>query len=271
MKKKKKIPPLPEIPAGIFAIDTHCHLDMSAYEDDCDLIISRAFAAGVKKIITVGIDLPSSQKAMALAEKNQGIFAAIGMHPHHAGEVSADDYAVLTKLAKHPKVVAYGEIGMDLARDYCPVEVQRSQYHYQVKLAKKLNLPVIIHDRDAHDEVLAILQKEAPFPAGGLIHCFSGDRTLAQEILALGFYISIPGVVTFKGAKELQEVAQCLPIESLVLETDGPFLTPVPRRGKRNEPAYVLYTAQEIARLRDIPLDDLICQTTKNAEKLFGI
>jgi len=271
MSKKKIIPPIPKIAADIVAIDTHCHLDMPAYEDDCDLVIARALAAGVKKIITVGIDLPSSIKAVALADKNQGIFATVGVHPHHAAEVGDDDYALLTELAEHPKVVAYGEIGMDLARDYCPPAVQLAQYHHQVKIAKKLGLPVIIHDRDAHDDVLAILREEAPFPAGGLIHCFSGDLALAQEILGLGFYISIPGVVTFKGAKDLQEVAAALPIESLVIETDGPFLTPVPRRGKRNEPAYVLYTGQEIARLRGISLDDLVRQTTENAEKLFGI
>ena len=268
-KKSRKNIPLPQLSAGVTAIDTHCHLDMSAYKEDFQAIIERAFAAGVKKIISVGIDLDSSKAAVALAENIEGVFATVGIHPHYAADVTEGDCQELIALAKHPKVVAYGEIGLDLVKKYTPLDVQIECFQRQVILAKTLNLPLIIHDREAHEEVMRILQAEAPFPSGGVMHCFSGDLSLAEDVLALGFYVSIPGVVTFNKATTLQDVAKALPGDSLLIETDGPFLAPVPMRGKRNEPSYVLYTAQEIAKLRGSSLDSFVAQTTKNAERLF--
>ncbi len=272
MSKKKKIrAPLPLLSEEISVIDTHCHLDMSAYEQDCDKVIQKAFGAGVSKIVTIGIDLASSQAAVRLAEKYAGIYASVGIHPHNVEGVTDRDYKELTLLASHPKVVAYGEIGIDLAKKYAPIKMQGEHFLRQVRLAKELALPVIIHDREAHTEVMAILKQEAPFPAGGVMHCFSGNMVFAQEVLGLGFYISIPGVVTFNKAEEMQEVARKISLDYLIIETDGPFLSPVPMRGKRNEPAYVLYTAEKIAQLRDVDLDEVAKRTTKNARKLFGI
>jgi TatD DNase family protein len=272
VSKKIKIKiSLPQLAQGSSVIDTHCHLDMSSYQEDCDSVIQKAFGAGVSKIITIGIDLASSREAVRLAEKYAGIYAAVGMHPHNIVGVTNNDYAELTTLASHPEVVAYGEIGIDLARDYAPAALQKEHFLLQVRQAKELALPLIIHDREAHNEVLEILRKEAPFPAGGVMHCFSGDLALAQEVIALGFYISIPGVVTFNNAAEMQEVARKISLDYLLLETDGPYLSPVPMRGKRNEPAYVLYTAEKIAQLREIDLGEVAKRTTENAKKLFGI
>lgn len=244
---------------------------MSAYGDDCPQVIARAQAAGVKTIFTVGIDLQSSEAAVHLADRYDNIYALVGIHPHHAREADPATYRRLGKLADHPKVIGYGEIGIDLFKDYAPVAIQKKVYLKQLHLAKELNLPVIIHDRDAHTEIIAGLQEVGPFPAGGLIHCFSGDKEVAQRFVDLGFYLSIPGVVTFKKALEIQEAAASIPLDRLLVETDGPFLAPEPWRGKRNEPAYTLYTAEKVAELKNISLDELARRTTANAARLFKI
>lgn len=268
MSKKKNIE-LPSLAPGLSVVDTHCHLDMEAYDIDREEVIAEARVAGVGKIISIGIDLKSSQRAVKLAERHQNIFATVGVHPHNVAETQESHYEKIMALAGHPKVVAYGEIGLDYAKKYAPENQQRDHFQRQVKMAKELNLPLVIHDREAHDEIMALLKESAPFPAGGVMHCFSGDRELADKVLALGFYISIPGVVTFNKADSLKEVVIHAPISSLLLETDAPYLAPVPRRGKRNLPAYVLHTAQKIAELKEIPLAEVARQTTKNAEKLF--
>ena len=270
-KKKRKHIPLPLLPPGITAIDTHCHLDMDAYDQDRQAVIENSLAAGIGTIITIGIDLESSRAALALAEQYSHIYCSIGVHPHNITGLTDQYYKELTALAAHPKVVAYGEIGMDRVRCQTPEDLQQEHFRRQVQIAKQLNLPLIIHDREAHQTVMEILESEAPFPAGGIMHCFSGDRELARQVLDLGFLISIPGVVTFNNAEMLQEVVRTTPLNCLVLETDGPYLSPVPRRGKRNEPANILYIAEKIAQLKEIELAEVVSCTTENARKIFRL
>ncbi len=269
-KKKKKIN-LPQLPAGINVIDSHCHLDMIGPGGDIDATITRAAVSGVAPIITVGIDLESSRKAVRLAAQYDSVYATVGIHPHNVQQADESTYAELEKLCRIPKVVAYGEIGLDYVKQYGPKNVQLEHYILQVDLAKKMELPLVIHDREAHDDILRILRKKAPFPAGGVMHCFSGDWRFAVQVLDLGFIISIPGVVTFKKAESMQEVAQKVPLGKLILETDAPFLAPEPWRGKENIPEYVLYTAQKIADLRGLSLEELARTTTANALRLFKI
>lgn len=267
---KKEIP-LPVAGSGAALIDTHCHLDMSAYQADYDALLLRAKDAGVTRIITVGIDLESSRRAIGLAEKCETIYATVGVHPHNVAELGEADYAELEDLCCHPKVVAYGEVGLDYVKNYAPVSLQKEHFGRQVELARKLRLPLVVHDREAHDDIMDMLESAGPFPAGGVMHCFSGDVTFARRVLALGFDISIPGVVTFAKAEMLQEAVREIPLNSLVLETDGPFLAPVPFRGKRNEPRLLLFTAQKVAELKGITLEEVARQTTMNAVRLFGL
>ncbi len=252
-------------------VDTHCHLDMESFADNLDQIIENGLQAGIKTVITIGIDLNSSQRAVRLAERYPSVFATVGVHPHDADKVTGKDFTMIGELAAHEKVIGYGEIGLDYARMYAEKERQKEIFTRQLILAKELNLPVIIHDRDAHADTLHALKNLAPFPAGGVMHCFSGSLDFAEEIIKLGFFISIPGIVTFKNARSLHEVARKIPAGVLVLETDAPFLAPVPYRGKRNEPAYIIHTAAKIAELRDIPIKELAEITSINAEKLFNL
>lgn len=270
MSKKKKAP-LPLLAKGEFVVDSHCHLDMEAFDDDCSEVVARAVQSGVRYILTIGIDLKSSQRAVAIAEQYPGVYSAIGVHPHHCTEMGEDDYETLMALARHPKVRAYGEIGLDYVKDYAPKDRQLEHFTYQVELAQKLGLPLIVHDREAHEDVMAILTAAAPFPAGGVMHCYSGDKYLAREVIGLGFYLSIPGVVTFAKALTTQEAVAEIPLESMLIETDGPFLAPEPYRGRRNESAYVLYTAQKIAEIKGVSLDEVAQQTAANSCRLFGL
>ncbi len=255
----------------ITLIDTHCHLDMQAYDSDLDQVLEQAAHAGIHKIITIGIDLASSKAAVNLAATYPQIYATIGVHPHEADKVTPTTLHELSHLAKAPKVVGYGEIGLDYAKNYAPHEVQRKVFAMQLELAKELNLPVVIHDREAHEETIQLLREIGPFEKRGVMHCFSGDVSLARQVIDLGFYISIPGIVTFKNAKELQEVAQTTDIQHLILETDGPFLAPVPFRGKRNTPAKIIHTAQMVADLKSMSLNDVATMTTHNATDLFQL
>ena len=268
---KKTERPLPVLGNGAALIDTHCHLDMSAYEADYEAVLARALAAGVTRIISVGINLETSRRAIGLAEQRQNIYATVGVHPHNVAELTEADYAELQGLCRHAKVVAYGEIGLDYVKNYAPIALQKEHFARQVVLAKELQLPLVVHDREAHDDIMEILEGAGPFPAGGVMHCFSGDATFARRVLALDFHISIPGVVTFAKAEMLQEAVREIPLGSLVLETDGPFLAPVPRRGKRNEPQLMLHTAQKVAELKGVSLDEVARQTTMNAVHLFGL
>jgi len=268
---KKTERPLPVLGNGAALIDTHCHLDMSAYEADFEAVLVRALAAGVTRIISVGIDLETSRRAIALAEQRQGIYATVGVHPHNVAELTEGDYGELQTLCRHAKVVAYGEIGLDYVKNYAPIALQKEHFGRQVALAKELQLPLVVHDREAHDDIMEILEAAGPFPAGGVMHCFSGDAAFARRVLALGFYISIPGVVTFAKAEMLHEAVREIPLGALVLETDGPFLAPVPKRGKRNEPQLLLFTAQKVAELKGVSLEEVARQTTMNAVRLFGL
>lgn len=271
MGKKKKKAPLPTLPPGVHIIDTHCHLDMLSTGEDISHIVSRAAASGVAAIITVGINIDSSEKAITIASQFDSVFATVGVHPHNVLELRDDSYAVLKKLCSRNKVVAYGEIGLDYVRQFAPQPVQREHFARQLALAKKMSLPIVIHDREAHADILHLLSQEAPYPAGGVMHCFSGDWEFAQKVLELNFIISIPGVVTFSKAAALQEVAKKIPLNRLILETDAPFLAPEPLRGKRNTPELMLYTAKKIAELRAISLEEVVMATTENALKLFNI
>lgn len=256
---------------NLHLVDSHCHLDMNPYRADIDAVLDRAEEVGVKQIVTVGIDPISSRKALSLAERYDNIFATIGVHPHAVAGITDADYEELRCLASHPKVVAFGEVGLDLFKKYAPEDLQIKHFKRQLQLASELELPLIIHDRDAHRQVMAMLQDAGPFPAGGVMHCFSGNMELAEKTLALGFMISIPGIVTFTKAEDLQKVAARVPLSSLLLETDGPYLAPNPKRGKRNEPAYLVYTARKVAELRGISLDELAIATTANATRLFKL
>lgn len=270
MGKKKSVPSLPRLADGVTLVDTHCHLDMSAYQEDLEQVLERAFSAGVSRIVTVGIDLESSRQAVVLAKQYPGLSATVGVHPHNVEGITELKYDELNVLAREPEVVAWGEIGMDMVRRYAPDDLQKKHFKLQVVMAKELSLPLIIHDREAHREIMEILRSEAPFPAGGVMHCFSGDTALAREVMDLGFFISIPGVVTYNRAEMLEEVVREVPLAKLLLETDGPYLTPSPFRGKRNEPSFLPYTAQKVADLKQVALNDVARQTTENAYTLFG-
>lgn len=269
----KRINTLPSLSSGVSLIDTHCHLDMAAYSEDLEDVLRRAARHHVHHIITIGIDIESSQGAIALAGKYANISATIGIHPHDVDRITAATYDILGELADNhrQKIVGYGEIGLDYVKEYSSADNQRRHFADQLILARDLHLPVVIHDREAHEDTLRILKETGAGANGGVMHCFSGDCEFAKRVLDLGFYISIPGVVTFKNAVALQEVARTIPLESMLVETDGPFLSPHPLRGKRNEPVNVVYTADFIAGLRNIALDEVAARTTANARALFQL
>ena len=252
-------------------IDTHAHLDMEDFDKDRDQVLERALQGGISHIITIGIDFSSSLKALQLANKYDFVFSTIGYHPHNATDVDPQALKELGRLASEPKTVAWGEIGLDFYRRYSPPNRQIKVFEEQLEMAIHYDLPVIIHVREAYDEVLTTLKKMDRGKLRGVIHCFSGDYDLASAFMELGYFISIPGTVTYKNALQVKDVASRIPLESLLLETDAPFLTPVPKRGKRNEPFFVTYTAQEIAQLRGIGFQELAHQTSENAKKLFNL
>ena len=251
--------------------DTHAHLNDEAYEADREEMIQRARQAGITLIVNIGFNLASSRESIDLADRYDLVYASVGIHPHDAAEAGPGYLEELQKMARHPKVVAIGEIGLDYYRDLSPRPVQRQVFLEQMALAKKLEKPIIIHDRDAHGAMMDMLRKEKLGPAGGVMHCYSGSWEMARELLAMGFYLSIAGPVTFPNASKLKEVAAKVPADRLLIETDAPYLTPVPYRGRRNEPAYILYTAAEIARVRGMAKDDLAKMCAENGRRLFQI
>lgn len=255
----------------MYLFDTHAHLDDSVFAGDLDKVLERAQAAGVVLILNAGFDLESSAAAVELAEKHREIYAAVGIHPHEAAGAGTDYLAELERLAAHPKVVAVGEIGLDYYRDLSPRRVQKKVFWEQLELAKKLGKPVIIHDRDAHGDVMDILRRWAPGLAGGVMHCYSGSWEMAREVISLGFYISLAGPVTYPNAVRLKDIAARLPEERLLVETDAPYLAPQAFRGKRNEPALVVHTVEEIARLRKKDPKYIAEITSENGRRLFGI
>ena len=249
-------------------IDTHAHLDSSDYNEDRVAVIARTFADGIG-VITVGVDLPSSKAALNLAKHHRFIWAGVGVHPHEARTFDAQVEKKLRELARDPKVVAIGEIGLDYYRDLSPRSTQRDVFAEQIELANDLHLPVIIHNRESTVAMLAILHKHRP--QQGVIHSFLGGIDLAQEFMDLGLYLGIGGPLTFKKNDILRDAVSKIPLERILLETDCPYLTPVPYRGKRNKPAYVRYVAEEIACLKRVSFEEVAAATTENAQRLLGI
>lgn len=247
--------------------DTHCHLHLRQFDPDRDEVVARAEAKGVTKIIEVGIDLESNKEAIALANRYPQIYAAVGIHPHEAGGATQGCWEELRTLASQPGVVAIGEAGLDYYRNYSPQEKQKEALKKQLSLARELKKPIILHDRKAHDDLLATIQEHRE-GLTGVFHCFSGDLAMAKQCLEMGFYISIAGPVTYKTAYQLQELARTLPLERLLLETDSPFLSPY---GGRNEPANVRAVAQKIAEVRGVSWEEIARTTTENAVFLFGL
>jgi TatD DNase family protein len=259
-----------ETPEHMHPIDTHAHLDMPEFKD-LPQVIQRAREAGVSTIMTVGIDPASCRKAIEIAGTYPGIFAILGVHPHDAANVGEKDLDSLKALARHEKVKAWGEIGLDFFRNLSPPAIQQEIFRRQITIAKELKLPVVIHSRSATRETITCLREERAGEMGGVIHCFSGDAKAARQYLEMGFLISIPGVVTFNKAEGLREVVKGLPADKLLLETDAPFLAPVPHRGKRNEPAYVSLTAAACAEIRGEDISVLADFTTRNARRVFRL
>ncbi len=249
-------------------VDTHAHLDLPNFEKDFDEVLARAQKIGVQKIINPGVDLISSQKAVELAEKFDHIFAAVGFHPSEAQKLTTDNFVALEKLATNSKVVAIGEIGFDFFRNPISPKIQKEAFGKQLNLAQKIQKPVIVHAREADDETLATIEK---FDVCGVFHCFGGDWNFAKKVIARGFSIGLTAIVTFPNAKNTHEVAQKIPLEKLLIETDCPFLAPQKFRGERCEPAHVLEVATRIAELKNLPLEEVTIATTRNAQKLFGI
>jgi TatD DNase family protein len=252
-------------------IDTHAHLDHERFKDDVDQVIERAKLAQVQSIITVGADLASSRQAVEFARRYPDVIATVGVHPHDADSVSDSVLNEIAILAQDEGVVAIGEIGLDYHYDFSPRDVQRRVFAIQISLARELELPIVVHVREAYQDVMSILKSEHAEDVGGIVHCFSGDREVAKDCLDMGFYISVGGILTFANSQELREIIRGLPMDRILLETDAPYLTPVPYRGKRNEPAYVVHVAEALDSLKGITFDEVAETTTLNACKLFGL
>ncbi|WP_243371981.1 TatD family hydrolase [Geotalea sp. SG265] len=253
-------------------IDSHAHIYGPEFKEDFDDMLKRAEDADVGQMIVVGTDLETSKAACDLANRYDNLFCAVGIHPHDAGEVTEESYEIIRDLAcTCPKVVAIGEIGLDFYRDRSPRHLQEEVFRRFIRLAREVSLPIIIHDRDAHEQVMAIVREEEAAAVGGVFHCFSGDLQLAQECIDLGFYISIPGTVTYPSNDALRQVVKGIKIERMLVETDCPYLTPVPHRGKRNEPAFVSITASKVAEIKGLSLEDVTRITTNNVHTLFNM
>lgn len=252
-------------------VDSHAHLDFEQFDQDRDAVIKNAQLANIAAIINIGINLETIKKSIELAETYNFIYATAGIHPHDANKMRSDQWDEFEKLLRHPKVVAIGEIGLDYYRDYSPHEVQKDVLQRQLELAVEHDLPVVVHTRNAWQDILPIFTEQHRGKLSGVFHCFSGMEAEAKAVLDAGYFISFTGVVTFKNAKALNIAANYVPLDRLLLETDCPFMAPEPFRGKRCEPAHVPYIASKIAEARKIDVAELAYQTNKNVEKLFGI
>jgi TatD DNase family protein len=251
-------------------VDSHCHLDFPDYAEERDAIVSRAREAGVGLMLTICTHVTRFAQVRALAELYPDVYCTVGIHPHEAANEPEIDAQRLMALASHPKVVGFGETGLDFYYEHAPRDRQAASFRAHIQAARETGLPVIIHTRDADVEMASILREEhakGPFP--GLIHCFSSGRDLADAALELGLFISISGIVTFKNADSLRETVRCVPLDRLLMETDAPFLAPIPLRGKRNEPSYVVHTAARVATERGISVSELNEATTANFLRLF--
>jgi TatD DNase family protein len=251
--------------------DTHAHLNAEQYNDDLEEVIERAQQEGVSRMVVVGFDRPTIEKAMELAERYEFIYACVGWHPVDAIDMTDKDLLWIEELAAHPKVVALGEMGLDYYWDKSPKEIQQEVFRRQIRLAKKVKLPIVIHNREATADIVEILKEEDAAEVGGIMHCFSGSPETAKECVNMNFYISLGGPVTFKNAKKPKEVAAEIPLDKLLIETDCPYLAPHPYRGKRNEPSYVRLVAEQIAEIKGLTYEEVAEATTGNAKKLFAI
>ncbi|HEY0657794.1 MAG TPA: TatD family hydrolase [Pyrinomonadaceae bacterium] len=258
-------------------VDSHCHIDGEAFDADRDEVVRRAKDAGVAAMLTVGTGNPHDgeiARAVETAEKYENVFASVGVHPHDAKLYDDKAENHLIDLVKSSaKVIAWGEIGLDFYYEHSPRDVQIEVFRRQIRTAKELNLPIIIHSRDADDETVEVLRAECSYSGfrGGIMHCFGGTAQMAKDLMEIGFLISFAGNVTFKKAENLREAARVVPLEKLLIETDCPFLAPVPFRGKRNEPAFVVNTANYLADFYDIEVEKLANQTTRNFMKFFNV
>jgi TatD DNase family protein len=250
-------------------VDTHCHLNSEQLAGDVEGAIARAEAARVERLVVVGFDMPSSEQAVRLAEAHSQVWAAVAVHPHDARHYDPAAEDRLRALARHERVVAIGEIGLDYHYDFSPRQAQIQAFRAQIGLAREVGLPLIIHCREAYSDVLDILETEAAGVPSIVMHCWAGALAEAERALALGMFLGIGGVVTFKNAETLREVVRAAPEDRLLLETDAPYLAPAPHRGKRNEPAYTALVAAKVAEVRGVPLERVIAATTANAERVF--
>jgi TatD DNase family protein len=254
-------------------IDSHAHIQGKEYAGEVAAVIERARQAGVEKIIAVGGagDMTSNTEAVALAESFPDIYATVGMHPHDAKDVGPEDLAELKELSAHPKVVAVGETGLDYYYSHSPYEVQRRVFAQFIHMARETELPIVVHERDAAKDAAELLRAEGEANLRGVIHCFTGDYQAACKYLDLGFYISFTGIITFKNADRLRAVVRQVPLDRMMVETDSPYLTPVPHRGKRNEPAHVRWVAETIAKVKEVDLETVARVTSENVRDLFAM
>jgi TatD DNase family protein len=254
-------------------IDSHAHIQGKEYVGETEAVLERARQAGVEQIIVVGGagDMSSNTTAVALADSFPGVYATVGMHPHDAKDVGTEELARLKELAAHPKVIAVGETGLDYYYNHSPRDVQSRVFTRFVQMARETDLPIVVHERDAARDCAELLRSEGSGKVRGVIHCFTGDYAAARDYLELGFYISLSGIITFKNADALRSVVQRVPLDRMLVETDSPYLTPVPHRGKRNEPAYVRWVAETIAKIKTISIEDVARTTTRNVQDLFKI
>lgn len=252
-------------------VDTHAHIVAEAFDDDRDAVIRRAKEAGVGAIVCIGDSPSASQKAANLARATEGIWATAGIHPHQAVEAPDDVRASLLPFYRQDKVVAVGEVGLDYHYDFAPVDIQQRIFREQIRLACEVGLPLIIHNRESDDDVVRILKEEDARQVGGVFHCFWADAETAKAALEMGFYLGVGGPVTFKNTDDLRSILKEIPLDRLLVETDSPYLAPVPNRGKRNEPAFVVETARALAELKGVDEDEIAAVTYENAKRLFGL
>jgi TatD DNase family protein len=253
-----------------FLIDTHTHLDFDRFDADRDAVIQRAKLENVRAMITIGTDYKTSLAAVKIAEEHTNVFAAVGVHPHDAKSMTDSQFIKLKELLDHPKVVAIGEVGLDYHYDYSPRDVQRRVFRKFLDLSLATHVPLIIHTRESDEDVLDTIQAKAKKGWRGVFHCFAGDAHMASKVIELGFLTSFTGNITFKKSTSVH-VMQTVPLDKLMIETDCPFMAPIPYRGKRNEPAYVVKVAEKISQVKEIPFDEVAAVTTQNAIDLFAL
>ncbi len=251
-------------------IDSHCHLDSDQFDADREAVIERALAAGIQHMVAIGTGNgpPDLEAGIRLADRYEAFYATVAVHPHDASKATPETFKHLASLSAHPKVVAIGEIGLDYHYDFSPRETQRSVFIEQMKIAADAKKPIVIHTREAWDDTISVIRDHWDVKRGGIMHCFSGNPEQAQQALDLGFYLSFGGIVTFPKALDIQESARIAPIDRILIETDAPYLAPVPKRGKRNEPAYMVETARKLAALRGVSETEIAEATTANFRRL---